>query len=64
LGFSSDYLSNEDITVSMDGMFITKIRIVKNIYLTHRAILKGDLLETPFKPYYKQTILLSFAKSF
>jgi hypothetical protein len=64
LGFSSDYLSNDDITVSMDGMFITKIRIVKNIYLTHRAILKGDLLETPFKPYYKQTILLSFAKTF
>ncbi|WP_395051331.1 hypothetical protein [Flavobacterium sp.] len=64
LGFSSDYLSNEDITILMDGMFITKIRIVKNIYLTHRAILKGDLLETPFKPYYKQTILLSFAKTF
>lgn len=64
LGFSSDYLSNDDITVLMDGMFITKIRIVKNIYLTHRALLKGDLLETPFKPYYKQTILLSFAKTF
>jgi hypothetical protein len=64
LGFSSDYLSNTDINVLMDGMFITKIRIVKNIYLTHRAILKGDLLETPFQPYYKQTILLSFAKSF
>ncbi len=64
LGFSSDYLSNDDITVLMDGMFITKIKIVKNIYLTHRAILKGDLLDTPFQPYYKQTILLSFAKSF
>ena len=64
LGFSSDYLSKSDINVLMDGLFITKIRIVKNIYLTHRAILKGDLLETPLKPYYKQTILLSFAKSF
>ena len=64
LGFSSDYLSNTPINILMDGMFITKIKIVKNIYLTHRAILKGDLLETPFKPYYKQTILLSFAKTF
>ncbi|NDP26806.1 MAG: hypothetical protein GZ087_05175 [Flavobacterium sp.] len=64
LGFSSDYLSKNDTNVLMDGLFITKIRIVKNIYLTHRAILKGDLLETPLKPYYKQTILLSFAKSF
>jgi hypothetical protein len=63
-GVSSDYLSKSDINVLMDGLFITKIRIVKNIYLTHRAILKGDLLETPIKPYYKQTILLSFAKSF
>lgn len=63
-GVSSDYLSDSDISVLMDGMFITKFRIIKNIFLTHRAILKGDLLETPLKPYYKQTILLSFAKSF
>jgi hypothetical protein len=64
LGFSSDYFSETDTTILMDGMFITKVRIFKNIYLTHRAILKGDLLETPLKPYYKQTILLSFSKSF
>ena len=63
-GVSSNYFSKTDINVLMDGMFITKIRIVKNIYLTHRAVLKGDLLDTPLKPYYKQTILLSFAKSF
>lgn len=64
LGFSSDYFSEADTTILMDGMFITKVRIFKNIYLTHRAVLKGDLLETPLKPYYKQTILLSYAKSF
>ncbi len=64
LGFSSDYFSETDINILMDGMFITKFRIVKNLYLTHRAILKGDLLDTPFKPYYKQTVLISFAKSF
>ena len=63
-GLSSDYLSEADITVLMDGLFITKFRILKNIFLTHRAILKGDLLESPLKPYYKQTILLSYAKSF
>lgn len=64
LGFSSDYFSETDTNILMDGMFITKVRIFKNIYLTHRAILKGDLLETPLKPYYKQTILLSYAKNF
>lgn len=64
LGFSSDYLSDTDIRVLMDGLFITKVRIFKNLFITHRAILRGDLLETPLKPNYKQTILLSFAKSF
>ena len=64
LGFSSDYISETDTTILMDGMFITKVRIFKNIYLTHRAVLKGDLLDSPLKPYYKQTVLLSFAKSF
>lgn len=64
LGFSSDYFSKTDTNVLMDGMFITKVRIFKNIYLTHRAILKGDLMEIPLKPYYKQTILLSYSKSF
>lgn len=64
LGFSSDYLSDTDISILMDGLFITKVRIFKNLFITHRAILRGDFLETPFKPNYKQTILLSFAKSF
>ncbi|WP_396171387.1 hypothetical protein [Flavobacterium sp.] len=64
LGLSSDYLSDTDIAILMDGMFITKFRILKNIFITHRAILKGDLLESPLKPHYKQTILLSYAKSF
>lgn len=64
LGFSSDYISESDTSILMDRMFITKVRIFKNIYLTHRAVLKGDLLDSPLKPYYKQTVLLSFAKSF
>lgn len=64
LGFSSDYFSETDPNILMDGMFITKVKIFKNIYLTHRAVLKGDLLDSPLKPYYKQTVLLSYAKSF
>lgn len=64
LGISADYFSKTNTNVLMDGMFITKFKIFKNVYLTHRAILKADLLNTPLKPYYKQTILLSYAKSF
>lgn len=64
LGISSDYFSKTTVNGSLDGLFITKFKIIKNISLSHRAILKGDFLEKPFKPYYKQTILLSYSKSF
>jgi len=64
LGFSSDYFSKTSMTVLVEGLFITKFKIYKNISLSHRASLKGDLLESPFKPFYKQTILLGYSKSF
>lgn len=64
LGISSDYLSKTAINATLDGLFITKFKIIKNVSLAHRAVLKGDFLVKPFKPYYKQTILLSYSKSF
>ena len=63
-GISADYLSKIANNGLMDGLFITKLRLIKNVYLTHRAILKGDFTNKPFKPYYNQTILLSFSKNF
>ncbi len=64
LGVSSDYFTNIAKNGLMDGLFITKVKIIKNIYLSHRASLKADLAGKPFRPYYNQTILLSFSKSF
>ena len=64
LGISSDYFSKTSMTVLVEGLFITKFKIYKNISLSHRATLKGDFLESPFKPYYKQIILLGYSKSF
>jgi len=64
LGLSSDYFTKLAKNGLMNGLFITKVKIIKNVYLSHRAILKGDFTQKPFKPYYNQTILLSFAKSF
>jgi hypothetical protein len=64
LGFSSDYFEKIGKNGLMDGLFITKIKIIKDIYLTHRASLKGDFSVTPFKPYYNQSILLSYSKNF
>ena len=64
LGVSSDYFDKIAKNGLMNGLFITKVKLIKNVYLTHRAILKGDFTSKPFKPYYQQTILLSFAKTF
>jgi hypothetical protein len=64
LGISSDYFKKIANNGLMNGLFITKIKIIKNVYLTHRAIFKADFTMKPFKPYYSQTILLSYAKSF
>jgi hypothetical protein len=64
LGFSSDYFSKLAKNGLMNGLFITKVKLIKDVYLSHRATLKGDFANSPFKPYYSQTILLSFSKSF
>lgn len=64
LGISADYFSKIANNGLLDGLFITKLRLVKNVYLTHRAVLKGSFANKPFKPYYNQAILLSFSKSF
>lgn len=64
LSFSSDYFEKIGKNGKMDGLFITKVRIFKDIYFTHRANIKSDLAVNFLKPYYSQTILLSYAKSF
>ena len=64
IGVSSDYFSEITKNGLIDGLFITKFKIIKNVSLSHRATLRGDFFQEPFKPNYKQTILLSFSKSF
>jgi hypothetical protein len=61
LGVKSNYAENLLHNGKIDGLFITKVKIIKNIYLTHRASLKGDLTQRPFKPNYLQVITLSYA---
>ncbi len=48
----------------LNGLFNTRFKLFKNIYLDHRATLTGDFSQPVFKPFYSQTILLSFSKSF
>jgi hypothetical protein len=64
LGISSNYFEKIAKNGLMDGLFITRVKLVKNFYLTHRATLKADFTMSPFKPYYNQSILLSYSKTF
>ena len=64
LSFSSDYFEKFGKNGKMDALFITKIKVLKDIYLTHRLILKNDLTANLLKPYFNQTVLLSYSKTF
>ena len=64
LSFSSDYFGNFGKNGLMDGLFITKIKLIKDIYLTHRATIKSDLAINFIKPYYNQVALIRYSKSF
>jgi hypothetical protein len=64
LGVSSNYFEKIAKNGLLDGLFITKIKLIKNLYLTHRAEIKGDFSNNPFKPYYNQSVLLSYSRSF
>jgi hypothetical protein len=64
LGISTEYLGGLGKNGLMDGLFITKFKLLKNIYISDRASLKGDLANTPFTPYFNHTILLNYTKSF
>jgi len=64
LSFSSDYFGNFGKNGLMDGFFITKIKLVKDIYVTHRATLKSNLAVNFLSPYYNQVIMISYSKSF
>lgn len=64
LSFSSKYDDSIVNNGLMNGLFITKFKIFKNVSLMHRGVLKGDFAMTPFKPYYQQTLLLNYSVAF
>jgi hypothetical protein len=64
LGISANYFEKITRDGTLDGLFLTNIRLVKGLYLTHRATLKGNYAGKPFRPYFQQSVLLSFTKNF
>lgn len=63
LGLSSDYFEKFGQNGMLDGLFITKLKLFKNLYLTHRATLKSKAEANFRKPYYNQSLLLSYSLS-
>lgn len=61
VGVKSSYAEKILDNGTMDGLFISKIKLIKNIFLTHRATLRGTFEQKPFKPTYIQVITLSYA---
>jgi hypothetical protein len=45
----------------MNGIFITKFKIIGNLYLTHRGVLRANLAQNPFKPPFTQTVMLTYS---
>lgn len=64
LGISSDYIEKVGKNGLLDGLFITRVKIFKQIYLTHRATVQNNLAGNFWKPHFNQNIMLSFNKSF
>lgn len=63
LSVNSDYAGGLGKNAIMDGLFITRAKIIKNIYLTHRATMVNNFSGNLLKPYFTQTIQLSYSKS-
>lgn len=63
LSINSDYAGGLANNGVIDGLFITRAKIFKSIYLTHRATLYNSLTGNLLKPFFTQTVLLSYSKS-
>ena len=63
VSINSNYDGNMGENTLLDGLFLTKIKLIKNIYLTHRATVNSNFAGNLLKPYFTQTIQLSFNKS-
>jgi hypothetical protein len=60
LNLSSNYFENILKNGNMSGQFITKFNLFNGFWISHRATLKGNFADNPFKPYYSQVILLAY----
>lgn len=63
LGVYSDYQLGFANNGMADGLFISRIKLIKNLYLSHRATLNCDLFNNLTKPYFTQMVQLNYTLS-
>jgi len=64
LSVSTDFFESFGKNGLVDGLFITKIKIFKDFYLSHQSIIKSNFAVKFLKPFYNQMLLLTYDKSF
>ena len=62
--FSSKYSASVFKEGLFNGFFTTRLKLISNLYLTHRGILTGIVEQRPLKPEWRQTVLLSYSMVF
>lgn len=63
VSISANYFEQIAKTGLMDGLFITRLQLIKDLYLTHRLSIQNSFRNAFFKPFLSQNILLSYSKS-
>ena len=57
---NSNYLENMFKNGTITGQFTTNLFVYKGFGITHKGLLKGNFVQSPFKPFYNQVIVLSY----
>lgn len=64
LGIMSNYQLGFLNNGAAEGLFITRLRIIKNVFLSHRLMLQSDIFNNLSNPYLSQNIQLSYTQNF
>lgn len=60
LGIYSNYQKGFSNNAVVEGLFISKIKLIKNLYLSHRATLNSDLFINLSSPFFTQNIQINY----
>jgi hypothetical protein len=64
LSVSTDFFESFGKNGLVDGLFITRIKIFKDFYLSHQAMIKTNFAVNFLKPFYNQMLLFTYEKTF